>query len=329
MKQDMTEAAQPVSDIDSGDRWIALQRTGDAVRVDPAAIAIVERRWPWRATLGAAALFAAACLGIGQLIDSAFSAHADASADSTLFSLTNQDRASNGVHALSLNSTLQAIGENARYTGCGPTIYGRSEDMVQRNYFSHQIPPCGQYVFSIMHAYGVNYQLAGENIGWVAGAGVGTASANYINGQFMNSPDHRANILEPRYTHLGVGSWSGASWSYPGGGSYANVWLFSEEFAQLGSSPPPPTHTPPPPTHRPAPRNSAAPRPPAVPPVTSTPPPAAPSTPAPTPTSTPTPTPTPVPTALLPSAVPPPLYPAYEGLLSNSIESVLESFLID
>ena len=78
--------------------------------------------------------------------------------------------------------------------------------MIARNYFSHQIPPCNKYVFSMMQAYGVNYRLAGENIGWTAGAGDGTASADLVNGKFMASPEHRANILDSRYTHLGLGS---------------------------------------------------------------------------------------------------------------------------
>ena len=180
-----------------------------------------------------------------------------------------------------------------------------------------------------MQAHGVRYQSAGENIGWVDNEPDGGSAASYINGQFMNSPDHRANILNGNYNTMGAGSAFSSSWACGGcgGGPFPSAWMFSEEFAQLGSSPPPP----PSPTPRPAPRpvsstparNSPAPPPPAQPPVTTAPtaaPPAAP---------TPAPTPTPFPVALLPGNVPaPPIY-QYPGLLPSSVESVLEAFLLD
>ena len=90
----------------------------------------------------------------------------------------------------------RSIGENARYDCNGIEVNGRSDDMIQRNYFAHPILGCGQLVFSMMSAFGVHYKSAGENIGWVSGEGSATAAADYINGAFMNSPDHRSNILD-------------------------------------------------------------------------------------------------------------------------------------
>ncbi len=167
---------------------------------------------------------------------------ADTTADADLFSLTNQDRASNGVASLTDNSTLSAIGEDAPYSGCGGagTIQGRAQDMMNRDYFSHQIPPCNQYVWPIMTAYGIRYVSAGENIGWVSGESGADSAAQWVNTAFMNSTDHRDNILDPSYTALGVGSavtGSGQTWTCPASegcsGSYQGVWIFSEEFAQL------------------------------------------------------------------------------------------------
>ena len=93
--------------------------------------------------------------------------------DGELFSLTNQDRASNGLAALAENSTLAAIGQARPYYGCSVSpIYGRAADMLNRDYFSHQIPGCsadGGYVWPIMSADGVNWRSAGENIGWNSG----------------------------------------------------------------------------------------------------------------------------------------------------------------
>jgi uncharacterized protein YkwD len=314
------------------DAWAELVRTAALVRASAGIEAVRRRpRRPLlRYALSTAVVAVAAGIALSHVLHATVSVGADGAADSTLFSLTNQDRASNGVRAVSQSGTLQSIGESARWTGCGPVIYGRSDDMITRDYFAHQIPPCNQYVFSMMQAYGVNYRLAGENIGWASGAGSATASATYINGQFMNSPDHRANILNAGYTHLGIGSWgtaAGATWHYPGSASYTDVWMFSEEFAELASAPPPPAPRPTPrPAPQPVPRNSPAPPPPALPPATSAPTAAAG---APTPTPTPAATATPIPAGLLPGYAPAPPVTTYEGLLPNSVESVLEAFLVD
>lgn len=253
---------------------------------------------------------------------------ADASADADLFSLTNQDRVSNGVPALSDNSTLGAIGEGARYTGCpGLTVYGRSVDMIQRNYFAHPILNCGQYVFSIMTAYGIRYQSAGENIGW-NNQGSAAAAAAAINNAFMNSSEHRSNILNGAYNQLGIGSDNSGSAAWTGGGgSYTNVWMFTELFAQVASAPPPPPPPPPPPAPVvTAPRNSAAPVAPAQPPAATT---------APAPAPTPTPTARPVPTDVPPAPggsppvlLVPPVLATRGGLIADSIEATLAAYLM-
>ncbi len=257
---------------------------------------------------------------------------ADATADQDLFSLTNQDRASNGLPALQWHSLLGAIGENKPYGGCGFTVYGRSQDMITRNYFAHPILNCGgQLVFNMMSADGINYRLAGENIGWASGAGDAGSSASYINQQFMNSPEHRSNILQSGFTHLGVGSiLSPSGYNWTGSGSAVqNVWMFSEEFAGLSSAPPPPAPAPvataPPPTsaaHGSTTTTPSTPQP--------TPAQTAPPTPPPTPTPlpTPTPTPTPVPAPNLGAPQPPLLYSG-GGLIADSIQAVLEAFLFD
>jgi uncharacterized protein YkwD len=307
--------------------WDALVRTGAAVRAgddageESSRIGRLLRPLAVAALLGAALL--AALLHLGQ---PPVTATADSGADSTLFSLTNSDRSSNGVPSLAFSGTLETIGEGGYYGGCGFAVYGRSVDMINRNYFAHPILNCGQYVFSIMHAYGVNYRSAGENIGWVSGESSGNSAASYINSAFMNSSDHRANILNGSYTELGVGSDSSGSSRWTGAGSpgYTNVWMFSEEFAQVGGSsgPPPP---PPPPNNRGGSssgsgyRNSPGPAAPAQPPAVATP----------RPTPRPTPTPTVLPSGVLPAFAPPPLAFEYQGLLPSSIESVLEFYLDD
>src|ERR1700737_1063198 len=184
--------------------WADMVRTAPLVR----ATGVLEDeprspRWQQllRPLLWGGGLLTAGALAAVHLAGSSPPARADGGQDGQLFSLTNQDRASNGVGSLRGNGTLGAIGENASYHCGGMTVQGRAQDMINRNYFSHTILGCGQNVFAMMHAFGVNYSSAGENVGWVSGGG-----ADYINNQFMNSPDHRSNILNPNYTDLGVGS---------------------------------------------------------------------------------------------------------------------------
>lgn len=302
------------SSISDPDAWAALAASAAAVRAGDDEPATSPRTWR---RLAISSVYTAVLAGVVivalHAVGTATPVRADGGADSALFSYTNQDRASNGVRSLSWNGTLSNIGEGGRYGGCsGLTVYGRSVDMINRNYFAHQILGCGQLVFSMMQAYGVPYRSAGENIGW---NGAGAAS---INSAFMNSPDHRANILNGNYTSLGVGSDNSGSRKFMG---YTGVWMFSEEFAQLGSSSPPP---PPPPPRRPnPPRNTPAPAAPHLPPAVAAPR-AAPA-PIAVPAETPVPTPTPMPT---PELTVPPAPDTNGGLLFDSVESVLENYLI-
>ena len=296
--------------------WEELLRTASAVRATtdptmPAPRSPGRLRRSIRPIAMTAGLVTACGLAVLHLAGTPGVVSANSGEDSQLFSLTNQDRTSNGVHSLAFSGTLQNIGEGAPYNCNGIQVSGRSDDMIRRNYFAHPILGCGQLVFSMMQAFGVHYRSAGENIGWEAGA---SSPASYLNVAFMNSSDHRANILNSSYTEMGVGSDEsapGVTWT--GVGAEQNVWMFSEEFAQVGVSPPPPPRRPAAP--RPAPRNSPAPT------V------AAAAGPNVTPAALPTPTPLVIPTGSLPQNLPAPPVNQYEGLFPNTIESVLEAFL--
>jgi uncharacterized protein YkwD len=162
----------------------------------------------------------------------------DAGAGGALISLTNQDRTSNGLGSLAANGSLSAIATSSGSSCGGVAISGRSADMINRQYFSHNIPPCGGYVWSV-YSLGA-YSSAAENIGWNNGGGAGA-----INTAFMNSSEHRANILGD-YNQMGAGGWS-ASGSWMG---YGGVTMYTEIFI-LGPggsvAPPPPPPGPPPP----------------------------------------------------------------------------------
>ncbi|HXO59239.1 MAG TPA: CAP domain-containing protein [Candidatus Acidoferrum sp.] len=105
------------------------------------------------------------------------------------FSLVNQDRAANGVAGLRVSGALARV---AQY---------RAQDMLNRGYFSHYDPATGQLAFSaLMHLWGIPYSRAGENIAWST-----NPSMAAINTMFMNSPEHRANILNGAYLQAGIG----------------------------------------------------------------------------------------------------------------------------
>jgi len=74
----------------------------------------------------------------------------------------------------------------------------KSLDMLNNNYFAHQSPTYGS-PFDLMRSQGVSYRLAGENL-------AGAPSVERAHQALMNSPGHRANILNPEFTHLGIGA---------------------------------------------------------------------------------------------------------------------------
>jgi uncharacterized protein YkwD len=70
--------------------------------------------------------------------------------------------------------------------------------MSRIGYFTHTSPTYGS-PFELRRWFGISYRTAGENIA----KGYRTAET-VVNG-WMNSPGHRANILNSTYTHIGVG----------------------------------------------------------------------------------------------------------------------------
>lgn len=107
--------------------------------------------------------------------------------ESAVVTLVNQQRAANGLPALTVNSALSHM---ARL---------KSQDMINNNYFSHQSPTYGS-PFDMMKQFGISFTAAGENIAY------GQPTAQAVMDAWMNSPGHRANILNSSYTQIGVGA---------------------------------------------------------------------------------------------------------------------------
>ena len=172
-----------------------------------------------------------------------------------LVTLTNRARASAGLKALKVDSTLAGV---ARW---------RSKDMIVRNYFSHTIPGYGK-VWDKLHAIGYCYKVGGENIGWNNYPDdIATAA---IQKMFMDSSGHRANILGRAWDVIGIGAYKGLT------GKKMWTVLFADKCGTTTTAPKPT----PKPTAKPKPR--ATPRPKATP--RPTPKPAKVATPTPIPT---------------------------------------------
>ena len=100
--------------------------------------------------------------------------------------LVNEIRVSNGLKPLTQDWQLSRV---ARY---------KSQDMKDLGYFSHTSPTYGS-PFEMMKKFGITYRTAGENIA------KGYSTPEAVVRAWMNSPGHRANILNSSYTHIGVG----------------------------------------------------------------------------------------------------------------------------
>lgn len=103
-----------------------------------------------------------------------------------VFSLTNDSRKENKIGLLSWDDKLaQAAQEKA-------------DDMLDKGYFAHTSPD-GRLPWDFITASGYNYLTAGENLA------EGFIEAETTEEAWMNSPGHRANILNKNFEQIGVG----------------------------------------------------------------------------------------------------------------------------
>jgi uncharacterized protein YkwD len=99
--------------------------------------------------------------------------------------LVNEERAKAGLKPVRADSEIQVVARK------------HSADMFARGYFSH-INPDREDPFDRMRKGGIKFLAAGENL---ALAQTLTIAHNGL----MNSPGHRANILQPAFGRLGIG----------------------------------------------------------------------------------------------------------------------------
>jgi uncharacterized protein YkwD len=134
-----------------------------------------------------------------------------------LFALTNIDRTSNGRPALARDPRLGTVAE------------ARSQDMITRDYFSHQIPPNDTTVVDILESLGVPFKIAGENIAWNNANDFATVQS--AGEDFIRSPHHRENLLDDRWDRMGTGVAEGS-----GKKMYTVVFMQSAQQQAPGAS---------------------------------------------------------------------------------------------
>ena len=108
--------------------------------------------------------------------------------------LVNVERAKAGLPALKSDWELARVAEF------------KSQDMRDKNYFSHTSPTYGS-PFTMIKNFGITYKSAGENIA------KGQRTASEVVQAWMNSEGHRANIMSKNFTHIGVGYVEGNYWT--------------------------------------------------------------------------------------------------------------------
>ena len=102
--------------------------------------------------------------------------------------LVNEQRAANGLYALGRDRRLARAAR--RYSAA----------MVRQGFFDH-VSPSGSTLSSRARDAGWSGSTLGETLGW--GAGTLATPAAIVNG-WMNSPPHRAILLEGSFHRIGI-----------------------------------------------------------------------------------------------------------------------------
>ena len=109
----------------------------------------------------------------------------DPDAEQRMLDLVNAERTRVGLQPLLADERLREVAR------------AHSLEMFQQDYFSHTSPTAGS-PFDRMHADGITFLVAGENLAYAPNVEVAHQG-------LMNSPGHRANILRAEFGRVGIG----------------------------------------------------------------------------------------------------------------------------
>jgi uncharacterized protein YkwD len=109
--------------------------------------------------------------------------------EAQMLELVNEERRAAGLRPLAPDPEMTEVAR------------AHSADMFARGYFAHNSPE-GLTPFDRMTRAGVTFRAAGENLALAPTVRVAHTG-------LMNSPGHRANILQPSFGRLGIGIMDG------------------------------------------------------------------------------------------------------------------------
>lgn len=104
----------------------------------------------------------------------------------SIVALANADRAANGAPALTEDTLLDRAAQM------------KADDMATNGYFAH-VSPTGITPWDWFKSVNYYYYNAGENLA------EGFADATSLESAWMHSPTHRANLVNPVYSRVGIG----------------------------------------------------------------------------------------------------------------------------
>jgi uncharacterized protein YkwD len=122
-------------------------------------------------------------------------AHGMSSRESAVLVQMNRVRAQHGLRPLRVDVHLERAAR------------AHSQEMLAQGVFAH-----GAFGARMVQ-FDVTGRMAGENLAWGTGA---RGTARGIVAAWLASPEHRANLLQPSYTRVGVGDLVGAFQGYRG-----------------------------------------------------------------------------------------------------------------
>ena len=102
-----------------------------------------------------------------------------------MLELLNRERMANGLQPLVMDDAIRQVAR------------ANSVNMFQQGYFAH-VDPNGVSPFDRLRNGGISFRTAGENLALAP-------TVDVAHDGLMNSPGHRANILNPSFHRVGIG----------------------------------------------------------------------------------------------------------------------------
>ena len=131
------------------------------------------------------------------------------------YELHNQTRESNNLATLCISEILTQAAK------------AHSQEMIDQSYYEHNSYN-GESFSTRLESFGyTSYEKLAENIAWGSGS---SASPENIFQSWMDSPEHRENILDPDFREVGIGTATGEC------EGYSDCTMYTVDFGARQSS---------------------------------------------------------------------------------------------